>query len=222
MCGWVGRGDGRQRGVAGGEGVRVAPEAGTRRIDPFADRCGHEEGGSPDECVPRVPMEDGPLLIQVRGAEQGRWTDACEPGVSRSTERCGGGCGEAAGEVCMEDVGSPEGLTARSGTARRLCSPESRLEPEPPSCRAITTGRRCRTRAPWPQAAAAHASRRPRSRSSRLRGRCRGQWSTVRVTCSRPSRHGRACTWGPTSFTQVLPAEASQLVDQVIAPRRSG
>ncbi|MFJ8183300.1 DUF1877 family protein [Streptomyces sp. NPDC096105] len=34
--------------------------------------------------------------------------------------------------------------------------------------------------------------------------------------------HGRAWTCGPTALDQALPAVASQLVDQVIAPRRSG
>lgn len=35
-------------------------------------------------------------------------------------------------------------------------------------------------------------------------------------------RNYSACTCGPTAFDQALPAEASQLVDQVIAPRRPG
>ncbi|GGW85418.1 hypothetical protein GCM10010297_02710 [Streptomyces malachitofuscus] len=34
--------------------------------------------------------------------------------------------------------------------------------------------------------------------------------------------YGRACTCGPTALDQALFAVASQLVDQVIAPRRDG
>lgn len=34
--------------------------------------------------------------------------------------------------------------------------------------------------------------------------------------------YGRSSTCGPTTFDQALPVSASQLVDQVMAPRRAG
>src|SRR5690606_42150403 len=40
--------------------------------------------------------------------------------------------------------------------------------------------------------------------------------------CERPGSYGSAWTCGPTASDQALPAVASQLVDQVIAPRRPG
>ncbi|PWE09167.1 hypothetical protein DD630_21850 [Streptomyces sp. BSE7F] len=60
---------------------------------------------------------------------------------------------------------------------------------------------------------------------------CDGDGVLLRNSCSGAGRrrggvgragYGSAWTCGPTAFDQALPAVASQLVDQVIAPRRSG
>lgn len=37
-----------------------------------------------------------------------------------------------------------------------------------------------------------------------------------------PAAYGNPCTCGPTALDHAFPAAASQFVDQVIAPRRSG
>ncbi len=58
-----------------------------------------------------------------------------------------------------------------------------------------------------------------------------GDGVLLRISCSGAGRrrggegragYGSAWTCGPTAFDQALPAVASQLVDQVIAPRRPG
>ncbi|GGP53740.1 hypothetical protein GCM10010287_20780 [Streptomyces variabilis] len=58
-----------------------------------------------------------------------------------------------------------------------------------------------------------------------------GDGVLLRISCSGAGRrrggegragYGSAWTCGPTAFDQALPAVASQLVDQVIAPRRAG
>ncbi len=50
----------------------------------------------------------------------------------------------------------------------------------------------------------------------------RGQEADRRGSGGSGRRDYSACTCGPTAFDQALPAEASQFVDQVIAPRRAG
>lgn len=46
-------------------------------------------------------------------------------------------------------------------------------------------------------------------------------WQAVHAWMS-AAGYGRPCTCGPTAFDQALPDAASQLVDQVIAPRSPG